>query len=242
MRSAIPRPTSRTTSGRTPTRPWRAELPALDGLAESEVEPYLIAHSGLPGPRANLGLADEVASYGSTAEFRRWAASDDEFVALCGAIGLGESLVRGEDTTIELRELALDDRWRVREGVARGLQRLGDADVSRLTQLVLRWATDREQLVQRAALAAICEPRLLKDPPTARAAVAACRVVTRSFLARPDRDRVLRQALGYCWSVAIAGAPADGLEAFRPLRESADPDAQWIVRENMQKARLKRVL
>ncbi len=226
----------------TQTPRWRAELPALDGLAKSQVEPFLISQSGLPGPRANLALADEVAGIGSTDDFRHWAAADNEFVALCGAIGLGESLARGEDTTVELRELALDERWRVREGVARGLQRVGDADLARLASLTARWATDREQLVQRAALAAICEPRFMRDPAAARAAVTACRVVTRSFLARSDRDRVLRQALGYCWSVAIAGAPTEGLDAFRPFRESTDVDAQWIVRENLQKARLTRVL
>jgi hypothetical protein len=35
----------------------------------------------------------------------------------------------------ELARLADDDRWRVREGVAMGLQRLGDADLPRLLAL-----------------------------------------------------------------------------------------------------------
>lgn len=172
----------------------------------------------------------------------RLAASDDEYLALCGSVGLGELLVRGEDVAPHLRELAQDDRWRVREGVARGLQRLGDVDPLRLRGLVARWASDSEPLVQRAAIAAICEPRLLADGTTARSALDACRTVTRAFLASRDRNRVLRQALGYCWSVAIAGAPAEGLEYFGAVRQNDDPDAQWIVRENLQKSRLQRLL
>ena len=49
--------------------------------------------------------------------------------------------------------------------------------------------------------------------------------------------RTLRQALGYCWSVAVAADPESGLAAFRALDES-DPDVAWIVRSNAGKARL----
>ena len=64
--------------------------------------------------------------------------------------------------------------------------------------------------------------------------------------ASPDRGsegiRVLRQTLGYCWSVAVAADPAHGLEAFRELEADRDPDVQWIARENRTKARLLRLL
>lgn len=193
----------------------------------------------MPGPRANLGLADEFAVTAPPHEVLRLAASVDEYLALCAAVGLGEMLARGEDTTEVLHELAMDDRWRVREGVARGLQRL---DGQRLRSIVAKWSTDTDPLVQRAAVAAICEPRLLSDPLTAAAAVAACRTITAAFLRSSPRSRVLRQALGYCWSVAIAGSPAPGLAAFAAVRRNADPDAEWIVRENLRKARLKRLL
>lgn len=54
--------------------------------------------------------------------------------------------------------------------------------------------------------------------------------------------RTLRQALGYCWSVAVAGDPAAGVLRFAALRGSSDPDMAWVVRENEKKARLRRVL
>ena len=59
---------------------------------------------------------------------------------------------------------------------------------------------------------------------------------------RDDGFRVLRQALGYGWSVAIAALPADGLARFERLRASPDPDVQWVVRETMRKDRLKRLV
>jgi hypothetical protein len=53
---------------------------------------------------------------------------------------------------------------------------------------------------------------------------------------------VLRQALGYCWSVAIAADPGPGLVAFAVVCANPDPDVQWVVRENLGKKRLARLL
>ena len=63
----------------------------------------------------------------------------------------------------ELRRHATDPRWRAREAVAMALQRLGDADMDALLDEMERWAGGRP-LEQRAAAAALCEPRLLRDP------------------------------------------------------------------------------
>jgi len=54
--------------------------------------------------------------------------------------------------------------------------------------------------------------------------------------------RVLRQALGYCWSVAVAANPGPGLPLFHSLEADPDPDIAWIVRQNRKKARLKSLL
>jgi hypothetical protein len=147
-----------------------------------------------------------------------------------------------------LREYARDGRWRVREGVAMALQRLGDADSSRLRRLTREWADDADPLVQRAAVAGICEPRLLRQPDNRAHALALCHAVTESLAERPvevrasDGVRVLRQALGYCWSVAVAADPSAGLPLFAVLSGHTDPDVQWIVRENRKKSRLARLL
>ncbi|HEY8721978.1 HEAT repeat domain-containing protein [Pengzhenrongella sp.] len=225
----------------------------LRSLDESGMREFLTAHSGLPGPRGNLELLAAFGDVAPTELILRLVGSDDEYLAACAAAALGRLLVeatgaRREELATLLHSQASDERWRIREGVAMALQRLGDADAAQLRVVVRRWAYDADPLVQRAAVAGICEPRLLSDPETARTALEVCRAATDSLTRRPLQERkrgdvrVLRQGLGYCWSVAIAGDPERGLPAFAALEASTDADANWIVRENRKKARLSRLL
>jgi hypothetical protein len=226
---------------------YRAQLRALQ---LTDWAPYLRARSGLPGPRANLELAQAAADEADTERLEQLLATDEEYLLLCGVIGLGGLLEDDRNGRIDkrLRHFAADRRWRVREGVAMALQRLGDADLSRLLSLTARWAVDAHPLIQRAAVAGICEPRLLKTAEAAAVAIEACDQATRSLAARPVSDRKdeavrwLRQALGYCWSVAVAADPAAGLPRFRALAGHDDPDVGWIMRENAKKSRLAKLL
>ena len=98
------------------------------------------------------------------------------------------------------------------------------------------WA-DGTPLERRAAAAGLCEPRLLNSARRARRALDVLERVT------PDaHDRTLRKGLGYCWSVAVAADPEQGLPAFDRLRESEDPDVRWIVDENLKRKRLQRLV
>ncbi len=186
---------------------------------------YLREHSGLPGPRANLELAQAVAEEAGPARLEQLLATDDEYLVVCGTIGLGRLLADGSREDEErLRAQARDARWRVREGVALALQRLGDANVQRLLDVVAEWARDSDPLVQRAAVSGLCEPRLLRTPEAAARALELCDQVTRALVARPleerktDAVRTLRQALGYCWSVAVAADPVARPSALQGSR------------------------
>ncbi len=121
------------------------------------------------------------------------------------------------------------------------LQRLGDADVERLLDLVEEWAGGNE-LERRAAIAAICEPRLLGDPADASRVLALLDRVTTSIAEAQDRKsesfRVLRLALAYCWSVAVAAYPAPGRAAFSKWLSSTDRDVRTVLKENLKKKRL----
>jgi hypothetical protein len=218
----------------------------LGALPAAQWDTHLRKHSGLPGARANLELAEAAADVGDEPVFRRWLGSGDEYLPLCGAIGIGRLVAEGRDDLWRLlRDTADDQRWRVREGVAMGLQRVGDADVERLLDEVDTWV-DGSPLRRRAAVAGVCEPRLLRNPAAAERAVALVGRVTETLLEEKDRRdtdvRTLRQALGYCWSVAVAADPVAGVRAFRRLEAIEDPDAQWIVRENRRKKRLATLL
>jgi hypothetical protein len=208
-------------------------------------EPFLAAESRLPGPRANLELVEAVADEGDEPRFRGWAGSGDEFLAVCGVVGLGRLAAEGRDDLLpELRRHASDARWRVREAVAMGLQRVGDARFDDLLDEMRRWAAGG-RLEQRAAAAALCEPRLLREPGRGEDVVALLDRVVDSLTRAPDAAepdaRVLRQALGYCVSVATVTAPGPGMALLERLAASTAPDARWIARENLRKARLRRL-
>lgn len=219
---------------------------ALRALPSTDWSPYLAANSGLPGPRGNLELIFAFAEEATPALIRRYAGSDDEYLAACGAVGFGRLLGEGDPAAERtLRRLSIDPRWRVREGVAMGLQRSGDADDAQMRRIVRKWSTADSLYTRRAAIAAICEPRLLTDSDTALTALDVLDRVTESLVAIPevsrrghDSFRVLRQALGYCWSVAVAAAPGEGFSRLERWAREPDRDIRWVIRENLKKKRL----
>jgi hypothetical protein len=217
-------------------------------------EPFLLQESGLPGPRANLELLQAVADEGSEAQFRQWLTlgpdrapvnSPEQFLAVCGVVGLGRLLAEGDRKVLPtLRSYACDPRWRMREGVAMALQRLGDRDMDALLAEMEGWSRGN-WLEKRAAAAAVCEPRLLTEPLHAQRVLQLLDDITTSIANAEDRKsdafRSLRQALGYCWSVAVAALPAEGTAAMEKWLPAADPDVAWIIKENLRKKRLQRI-
>jgi hypothetical protein len=213
------------------TEQYRNALRALE-----DWEPFLLDESRLPGPRANLELVRAVGEEADEARSLELVDSEEEFLVMCGTVALGRHVAGGQSPhAARLRELASDPRWRVREAVAMALQRWGEDDFDSMATEAERWA-EGSPLEQRAAVVALCEPRLLRTSEAARRALELVDRVTTSL--PRSRDHVLRQALGYCWSVAVAALPDEGLERFESLERSDDPDVQWVVRENLKKARL----
>jgi hypothetical protein len=66
---------------------------------------FLRQHSGLPGPRANLELLQAAADIGEERIFRVWIKAGsgtdptDEFIAMCGVVGLGRLVAEGRKTS-----------------------------------------------------------------------------------------------------------------------------------------------
>ena len=52
---------------------------------------------------------------------------------------------------------------------------------------------------------------------------------------------MLRQGLGYCWSVAVAALPGEGKLFMEKWLGTLNKDIQWIMQENLKKARLARM-
>ena len=205
-------------------------------------EPYLKKHSGLPGPRANLELVAAVAEEGDADVLWHLSGSKDEYLALCGTAGLGRIALLEPDTVMSwLRERAPDPRWRVREGVAMALQRIGRENMPMLLAAMREWM-DGDAFVQRAVVAGLCEPPILKNNVEVVQVLEILDQVTSSLAASDDRRgdgfRALRQALGYGWSVAAAAAPENALPYLQKWLQSEDRDVAWVMNSNLRKSRM----
>jgi hypothetical protein len=233
----------------TKTDEYRRELSRLEDWDE-----FLMANSGLPGPRGNIELAKAAADLQTPEGIRRWLTWDEdrapvnsphEFLAFCGALGLGRLVVEGDEGALaELRRCASDGRWRTREAVAMALQRIGDDDFDRLVDEMGSWAHG-SYLEQRAAAAGLCEPRLLATRERADRVLEILDVITSLMSEAPDRRseqfKALRKGMGYCWSVAVVAGPDAGTDRMEKWLESDDPDVRWVMRENLRKKRLERM-
>jgi hypothetical protein len=217
-------------------------------------EPYLLQESGLPGPRGNLELAQVVADEGDRAMFEHFLAytpqvaptnDPHEFLAFCGVVGLGRLLAEGDERILdELRPFASDPRWRLREGVAMALQRLGKVNMRRLLDAMESWSSG-SWLEKRAAAAALAEPVLLHNETDALEALRILDQMTASMEnsgdVKSEGFKVLQQGLGYCWSVVVAAAPQPGKRLMEKWLACPDRVIGRIMQENLKKNRLARM-
>ncbi len=217
-------------------------------------EPYLLQESGLPGPRGNLELAAVVADMGDRALFERFLAytpelapvnDPHEFLAFCGVVGLGRLLAEGDKKVLaQLRPYASDPRWRLREGVAMALQRLGKRDMPALLRAMEAWSLGT-WLEKRAAAAALAEPVLLHRPEDALYALQILDRITDSMVnsseAKTEGFKVLQQGLGYCWSVVVVAVPEPGRRLMEKWLACPDRFIRHIMQENLKKNRLVRL-
>lgn len=226
----------------------------LRALARAEWDAFLLRESGLPGPRGNIELAQAVADEGDLPLFESYIAytaekaptnSPYEFLAFCGVVGLGRLVAEGHSELLStLRRQATDPRWRLREGVAMALQRFGAATMEQLLAEMRAWS-EGSPLEQRAAAAALCEPRLLDRAEDAREVLQILDHITATVEQASDRrsedSLALRKGLGYCWSVAVVALPEEGKALMEKWLRHPDKDVQWIMRENLKKNRLARM-
>jgi hypothetical protein len=209
--------------------------------------PFLRKESGLPGPRGNLELAYAVAEEGSEGQFEQFLSFQAEentpevFLVFCGVLGLGKLAANEPGLFGKLCAYASDPRWRVREAVATGLQLAGDQNMDLLLREMRTWSRGN-WYEKRAAAAALAEPRLLKEPNHAKQVLEILDEITASMEqasgAKGESFGVLRQAMGYCWSVAVAALPETGKPIMEKWTDNRNRDVQWMMKENLKKNRL----
>jgi hypothetical protein len=249
---------------------YREDLVDLlnDFLKTDDVEKimeFLVSNSNLPGPRGNLELANAFAEVAEDYSIRNpqkmWELASrltdvspneapvnnpKEFLPFCGAVAIGAigsvHATFYQKAFTFLRKLAYDPRWRTREAVAMGIQKL-IAKQSKTTLKGLRsWIEKNEWLAMRAVVAGVAEPAFLRDEQTARDALELHKKIFAQILAarerKSDEFKTLRQALGYSLSVVVCAIPKEGFEYMKQIIDSQDVDVLWVMKENLKKNRL----
>ena len=234
---------------------------------ERPLEFYLRDNSHLPGPRANLELANDVGTILASSVpkypenvrtlLNQFANGDrkpvdantpDEFIMLCGIVGMGMSAaVYGpwrEECFEMLEHYACSSHWRIRESVALVYQHLLTTVPFETLEQLVKLASSGNYLQQRATVAAIAEPPLLYKADLIAAALKIQRIVLERFRAASMYDRktedlrTLRKTLGYTVSVITAAMPEQGFALMRECASWNDADITWILKENLKKKRL----
>jgi hypothetical protein len=212
---------------------------------------FLLKESGLPGPRGNIELAQAFADVAEESLIKSYISinpaeapenSAKLFLTFCGIVGLGTLVNRSKlDYLKQLRKFASDERWRIREAVAMELQRVGDGDMSFLLQEMKEWSKGNA-FEKRAAIAALCEPRLLASDEVSSSVLDILEDITLSITNSEDTKskafEVLKKGLAYCWSVAVVACPEKGKKLFEKWVGSKDKNVIWVVKQNLKKKRL----
>jgi hypothetical protein len=228
---------------------------------------YMLSNSNLPGRRANLELAEAFGDVieehvdvdGETARLWQFCSglaeisvdeapvnTSNEFLPFCGAIGIGAigsiSPAFYEEAVLELRTLAHDPRWRMREAVRFGVQRLLAKRCTDTLRRLAEWVIGGSLLEMRAAAAGVADPCLLENEEVAVAALQIHGAVFERIAGVEDRRaesfKVLRKALSYTLSVVVRAIPKEGFSFMERLVASQDRDVLWIVKQNIRKNRI----
>jgi hypothetical protein len=237
----------------------------IERLETEWLKEHLASRSDLPGPRGNIELAAAFADLAAELSAERgeemWSLAvalsgvtaeeapvndPREIIAFTGAVAVGSIGAarsdRSADAFLRLREMSRDPRWRTREGVAMGLQRLLAADMAAGLAELGKWISGEDWLAMRAVAAGVAEPPLLIDQRAALGALDLHKRIIDRVLASGDRTsesfRTLRKGLGYSFSVVVGACPEDGFVYLEELAATSDKDVRWIVRENLKKKRL----
>lgn len=237
-------------------------------LEYKEVVAYLLAHSNLPGKRANLELAfafsDNIEEhYPVNPELAltfcealinenptdKHVTGSEEFLPFCGVVGFGRigkiDPLRESGVLVYIKSAAQDERWRIREAVAIAIQDLMDVRPEATVVILQSWVQDGNYLLYRAVAAGIAEPRLMNKIEIARDALELHKAILDKVARVADRRDpnyiILVKGLCYTLSVVITGIEKEGFTYLEDLLATGHPVIQKIVRENLKKERLFRL-
>ncbi|TGK79555.1 hypothetical protein EHQ23_18320 [Leptospira bourretii] len=212
---------------------------------------HLLKNSHLPGPRGNLELLGSFSKTASAKEISECLSychddlhnSPEEFVVMCGIVGFCiKNSNHIKKTLSNIRKYASHSSWRIREAVAIGIQEMTENNTKEILENLKVWINGND-LEKRAVVAALCEPKLLKEKTFILELLEILKQITMPFAKiegkLSENQNSLRKTLGYGWSVAIVSLPKEGKACFEKIAKNKNKQIQWIVKENLKKNRLK---
>jgi len=124
--------------------------------------------------------------------------------------------------------------------VAMGIQKISADNIEKTLENIEPWI-DGNFLEQRAVVAGLCEPKLLKNELIDIKILKILERITRNINHNnklSDQEVSLRKTLGYGWSVVIVSTPEKGKSCFEKLFQLSGKHVNWILKENLKKNRL----
>jgi hypothetical protein len=212
-----------------------------------KLEQFVVENSNLPGPRANLELAFALSEvFENMGVLAKWAeievdrADDNDprsFLPFCSAVCLGSLYTKTKDEEIVriLKKMANDDRWRIREAVAFGFQRIGEDNLSELKRIFSEWIEKSNNREKRAILVSLAHPKILdRDKSLVR-----FEFLEKVFknMERDDDFEILKKGLEFTLSVYTAANPEYGF-SFMEKWIGKDKVIDDIIKANLKKNRL----
>jgi len=232
---------------------------------EGRIIKYLLSNSNLPGRRGNLELGDAfeevVVDYFAKDPEKLWSLcvklikisvveapvnDPKEFLPFCGAWAIGaigsSFSAFFQKALSHLQVLTNDPRWRMRESVAKGIQKMIEKQNQKTLQELENWIKKENWLTMRAVAAGVAEPALLKNRQTSTQALELHKKIFARIFDRKEckseEFKTLKKGLGYTLSVIVRENPEEGFNYMHHLINSNNEDILWIIRENLKKKRL----
>jgi hypothetical protein len=226
---------------------------------------YFINESNLPGRRANLELAeaftDIVGETDENSSRKLWnlclfligyspdkapVNSPKEFLPFCGtwAIGAIGAIFPEyyQDSLNILKRLSSDLRWRMREAVAFGLQKLLLKHPQKTLTEMKKWIDDVNWLTLRAIVAGVAHPSVLIDNKITAIALEFHELIFSRIISSRDLSseefKILKKGLSYTLSVIVQANPGEGFKFLNKYAISDNKQVQMVIKENLKKNRL----
>jgi hypothetical protein len=242
-------------------------LPLLkDKTSIDELENTIISNSNLPGRRANLEMAFALADCFEKVDAKEshwkmlleWTKispydaptnNPREFLPFCSILSLGSLYNNADKKRKEhiiniIKDSASDKRWRIREAVAMGFQRVSENNFTVIKEIFSEWVKKASLLEKRAILATLAHPPVLDNRENVIFCFRIADEILQSLLnlnrieRRSEEFAILRKGLDFTISVYVACLPEEGFRFLKKWAQNDDANIKKILKSNLNKTRL----